>query len=65
MNLRDGVETSGCLIHGTERLVATVGLKDIIVVDTDDVVLVCKRDRAQEVRAIVEKIKEEGRGKYL
>ena len=60
-----GVETSGCLIHGTERLVATVGLKDIIVVDTPDVVLVCNRDKAQQVKKIVEKIKEQRQDKYL
>lgn len=60
-----GVDTTGSLIHGTERLVATVGLKDIIVVDTPDVVLVCNKNRAQEVRTIVKKIKEQGKEKYL
>jgi len=60
-----GVETSGCLIHGTERLVATVGLKDIIVVDTPDVVLVCHKDKAQEVKKIVETLKNKGKEKYL
>jgi len=60
-----GVETSGCLIHGTDRLVATVGLKDIIVVDTPDVVLVCHKDKAQEVKKIVEGLKERGKEKYL
>ena len=60
-----GVETTGSLIHGTERLVATVGLKDIIVVDTPDVVLVCHKTRAQEVRSIVEKLKSKGKIKYL
>jgi mannose-1-phosphate guanylyltransferase len=54
-----GVDTSGCLIHGTERVVATIGLKDIIVVDTPDAVLVCHKDKAQDVRKIVEKLKEE------
>ncbi len=60
-----GVDTSGCLIHGTERLVATVGLKDIIVVDTPDVVLVCHKDRAQDVKKIVEELKNKGKEKYL
>jgi len=60
-----GIDTSGCLIHGTERLVATVGLKDIIVVDTPDVVLVCHKDKAQEVKKIVEGLKDKGKEKYL
>ncbi len=60
-----GVETDGCLVHGTERLVATVGLKDVIVVDTPDVVLICNRDRAGEVRKLVEKLKQDKKLKYL
>ena len=39
-------------------LVAGVGVQDLVIVRTDDVTLVCRRDRAQEVRAIVERIKE-------
>jgi len=54
-----GVDTSGCLIHGTERVVATIGLKDVIVVDTPDVVLVCHKDKTQDVKKIVEKLKQE------
>jgi len=60
-----GVDTKGCLIHGTERLVATIGLKDIIVVDTPDAVLVCHKDRAQEVKKIVEKLQKEKKEHYL
>lgn len=60
-----GVDTTGCLIHGTDRLVATVGLKDIIVVDTPDVVLVCHKDKAQEVKKIVEDLKRQGKENYL
>jgi len=60
-----GVETDGCLIHGTERLVATVGLKDIIVVDTPDVVLVCHKDKAHDVKKIVDQLKKENKEQYL
>lgn len=60
-----GVDTSGCLIHGTERLVATIGLKDIIVVDTPDAVLVCHKDKAQDVKKIVEELKNKGRESFL
>jgi len=60
-----GVETSGTLIHGTDRLVATVGVKDIIVVDTPDVVLVCNKTHAQDVKKIVEELKLKRKEKYL
>jgi mannose-1-phosphate guanylyltransferase len=55
-----GLETKGALIYSPDRLVATVGVEDLIVVDTEDAILVCSRDRAQEVKALVERLEEEG-----
>jgi len=60
-----GLDTRGCLIHGSHRLVTTIGLEDMIVVDTEDALLVCPRERAQEVRDLVRKLKESGREEYL
>ena len=49
--------SSDILVHSSGgRLVVTVGLRDMIVVDTPDVVLVCDADRTQEVRKIVEQL---------
>ena len=49
--------SSDVLVHSSGgRLVVTVGLRDMIVVDTPDVVLVCAADRTQEVRTIVERL---------
>jgi len=45
----------------SERLVALVGLDDVVVVETDDAVLVGKGDRMQEVKAVVARLKAEGR----
>ena len=39
------------------RLVAALGVRDLIVVDTPDAVLVCPRDRAQDVKALVDELK--------
>lgn len=47
--------------YGT-RLIAMVGLQDVVVVETDDAVLVGHRDRVQDVKEIVSRIKLEGRG---
>jgi mannose-1-phosphate guanylyltransferase len=60
-----GLGTRGCLIHGSHRLVTTIGLEDMIVVDTEDALLVCPRERVQEVRDLVEKLRESGREEYL
>jgi len=60
-----GIETSGCLIEMRERLVATVGVSDLVIVDTDDAVLVCAKDKAQEVKKIVSQLKEKNETKFL
>jgi mannose-1-phosphate guanylyltransferase len=44
------------LVMGGSRLVVTIGLRDTIVVDTPDALLVCAADRSQEVRAIAEEL---------
>ena len=54
-----GVDTLGCLIHSDGRLVATIGVNDLVIVDTPDALLICPRARAQEVKKIVEKLTQE------
>jgi len=49
------VDTTGSLILGSRRLVAAIGLDDMIIVDTEDALLVCPRSRAQDVRKVVER----------
>ncbi len=48
-----------------ERLIVTIGVDDLIVVDTRDVLLVCHKDHAQEVRKVVDSLKNSEREKYL
>jgi len=57
-----GVDTTDSLIyeHGRNRLIATIGLRDMIIIDTDDAVLVCPLDREQDVKAIVNLLEESG-----
>ncbi|WP_100447310.1 mannose-1-phosphate guanylyltransferase [Glycomyces xiaoerkulensis] len=50
------------VVPAAGRLVAAVGVDDLIIVDTPDAVLVCPRDRAQEVKGVVEELKEGARG---
>jgi mannose-1-phosphate guanylyltransferase len=48
------------IVSTSGRIVAMVGLQDIVVVDTPDAMLVCARDRAQEVRQIVDELRSRG-----
>ena len=60
-----GLDTKGCLIHGSRRLVTTIGLEGMIIIDTEDALLVCPRERAQDVKKLVDMLKEMGRDEYL
>ena len=54
-------DCNGCFIHANHRLVAAVGVQDQVIVETADAVLVAPRDRAQDVKEIVNKLKSEKR----
>ena len=60
-----GVETTNSLIYSNSRLIATVGLSDMIVVDTDDIVLVCHKEDAQKVKHLVEELRKSQLERYL
>jgi mannose-1-phosphate guanylyltransferase len=53
------------LVHGGERLVVTVGLEDVIIVDTPDALLVCAADRAEEIKQVLDEIKSATGDQYL
>jgi mannose-1-phosphate guanylyltransferase len=59
------LDTSGSLIQGNGKLVATIGLDQVVIIDTDDALLVCARERTQDVKLIVEHLKQSGRTEYL
>lgn len=54
-------DTTGCYVHSERGMVATIGVKDLIIVDTPDALLVADRNRSQEVGAIVKRLKSENR----
>ena len=53
--------TTGSYLHSTSRLIAAVGLTDHVVVETKDAVLVAPRDKVQDVKALVNQLKVQGR----
>ena len=62
------LDTHNVLVYGNgdnKRLIVTIGLDDIVVVDTGDVIMVCKTDQSQRVRDVVEHLKKTNQEKYL
>lgn len=53
------------LVHGGDRLIVTVGLEDVIIVDTPDALLVCHRDRAEEIKPVLDEIARTAGERYL
>lgn len=59
------MDSHRCLLRSDDRLIAVIGLDDLIVVDTPDVVLICTMDRAESVRDMVKEIEAKGKDRYL
>ncbi len=61
------IDSQGNLFYSLvkDKLLAVIGLTDYIVVDTDDALLICPKNRSQDVKKIVEKIKESKKTRYL
>ncbi len=58
-------DAENCLVHSPKKMVAVVGARDLIVVDTKDALLICKKGSSQEVKKVVEKLEAAGKKKYL
>ena len=58
------LDTSGCLIRA-KKLVATIGLQDLVIIDTEDALFISPRSEAQQVKTLVGLLKERGRQEYL
>jgi mannose-1-phosphate guanylyltransferase len=60
-----GIDAADSLIHSSGKLVALVGVQDLLVVETKDALLICRRGRSQDVRRIVEILEKRGLTTYL
>ena len=58
------IDTTNCLVHSERSLVATIGLDNLVIVDTPDALLVADLERAQDVSGIVAKLKELNRKEF-
>jgi mannose-1-phosphate guanylyltransferase len=59
------IDTRGCIIEGKTKLIAAVGVEDLVVIDTDDVMFICKKEKAQDIKKLLEKMRAEGLQGYL
>lgn len=59
------IDTKNSTVYAQSRTVTVVGVSDLVVVETPDAVLVCPKDRAQDVKKIVETLKQQGREELL
>jgi len=58
-------DTERTLVRADSRLVATVGVKDLVIIETKDALLVAHKDKVQDVKKVVERIKGDGRHEHM
>jgi mannose-1-phosphate guanylyltransferase len=61
-----GLETHDTLVYSKEKkLMVTIGVENLIIIDSGDALLVCRRDKAQQVRQVIDQLKNSGKEDYL
>lgn len=60
-----GIDTHNSLIHFDDQLIATIGVEDLLIINIKDALLVCHKDRAEDVKKLVKSLKEKKLKKYL
>lgn len=59
------LDSKDCICYAKNKLIAAIGVENLVVVETPDTVLVCARERVQDVKKIVEQLEAEGKEEYL
>lgn len=59
------IDTKNCISYAKKRLITTVGVENLIIVETDDAILVCDKTRSQDVKMVVEELRRQGRDAWL
>jgi mannose-1-phosphate guanylyltransferase len=59
------IDTRNTLVMGNERLIATIGVENLVIVDTEDALLVCSKDSVQDVRLIVKRLEKAGHASWI
>ena len=68
-NIVDGnivsINTKNCIIQGDKKLIATVGLENIVIVDTEDATLICDKESTADIKKVLEDLRNHNRNEYL
>ncbi len=59
------IDSENCIVEGNKRLIAMAGIKDLIIVDEDDAILICHKDNAAQIKDIIKNLKENNLEQYL
>jgi mannose-1-phosphate guanylyltransferase len=60
------LDSHNCILYGNKRLIAAIGVEDLIIVETDDVILVCKKDRDQDIKLLTKELQKDNENcKYI
>ncbi|AZR73785.1 mannose-1-phosphate guanylyltransferase [Anoxybacter fermentans] len=65
MGFHLGYDTKNCIISNNDKFIATLGIENLIIIETEDVILICNKNRAQEVKDLRELIKSKSLDKFL
>ena len=60
-----GIDTKDTIIHGNDKIIATAGVEDLVIVDTEDAILICAKEEAQRVKEIRNLLEKKGLEKKL
>jgi len=55
-----GIDTTNFIIYSPNKVLTTIGLDNLVIVDTEDAILICEKNRAQEVKEIIKILADEG-----
>ncbi len=59
------IDTTNTISFSTGKMIATIGVDNLVVVETEDAVLVCSKDRVQDVKKVVDTLQEQGKTELL
>lgn len=59
------IDTRGCIVYSPQKFIAMLGVQDLIVVESEEILLVCNKEKAQDIKLITEKLREMGREDLL
>ena len=60
-----GLDSAQCIVYSPKKLVALLGVRDLVIIEEDDVLMVCKKQKSQDVKKLVDLFESLGRNQIL